>query len=74
MTNTTSTPDLSTVASVLALHGFANIDDAREANVSFGCHGCGSIAQVTATNEVERIAQRDLIDWSCCPDSDDFVL
>lgn len=69
-----NSPAALTVSSVLAHHGFASIDDAREANVAFGCLACGSIAAVTASNEDERAAQRDLIDWSCCDEGDDFVL
>jgi hypothetical protein len=73
MTNTTSTQSLPTTVEAidfyLAKHCFANSDDAREANVSFGCFGCGSIAAVTASNEMERRAQADLIDWDCCGDT-----
>lgn len=82
MTNTT-TAHLSTTAAVLPttdeaidyylrLHGYENTDDARADMVAFGCFGCGSIASVTATTEDERQTQRDLIDWSCCEDADDF--
>ena len=71
MTNTTEAP---TVATVLSAHGFASVDDAREAMVTFGCLVCGSIASVTPVvpTEAGRIHQRDALltlmggDWDCC--------
>lgn len=57
---------------ILAVHGYKSIDDAREANVAFGCFVCGSIASVTPTEDSTREMQRDLIDWSCCDPGDDF--
>lgn len=81
MTNTTEAP---TVATVLSAHGYANVDDARAAMVTFGCFGCRSIAAVTPLpehrNEAGRIVQRDAVlftlggDWDCCPDADTFEL
>lgn len=72
-TTSTQSPVLPTSAEAidfyLAKHGFANSDDARAENVSFGCFGCGSIAAVTASNEMERREQADLIDWDCCGDT-----
>lgn len=61
-----------TVEAILFQHGFDSIDDAREANVAFGCFECGSIASVTPTEESTREMQRDLIDWSCCDPGNDF--
>lgn len=70
---TPTAPALPTTAEAtahyLAAHGYASIDDAREDMVSFGCYGCGSIAAVTASNEMERRTQADLIDWDCCGDT-----
>lgn len=62
------------VQSVLSAHGFASEDDARAANVTFGCFVCGSIAEVTASDEMERRVQASLIEWSCCDPGDDFIL
>lgn len=76
MTNT----EQPTVSSVLAFHGFASIDDAREANVIFGCLECGSIKTCTPAPGQTREQQRDLLfsDLSgvdeCCDPGDNFIL
>lgn len=74
MTNTEN----HTVESVLSAHGFASIDDAREANVAFGCLGCGSIMSVTPTATSTREQQRDVLHanfvLSCCDDGDEFLI
>jgi len=76
MTNTTE----ARVASVLSTHGFASVDDAREANVIFGCLECGSIKSCAPGEGRTREQERDLlfahyegID-ECCDPGDNFVL
>jgi hypothetical protein len=76
MTTATESP----VLSILASHGFASIDDAREGNVIFVCHECGSIKCCTPgegrTREQERdilIATYEGID-ECCDPGDNSIL
>ena len=72
MTNTTGTQfvtiidQFGTAEEVLALHGIASIDDAREKNVAFGCFACGSIAEVNPGEHSTFREQADSIDWDCC--------
>lgn len=74
MTTATSTP----VLSILASHGFASIDDAREANVFHVCHACGSIKTCTPapgqTREEQARVLLDNFDMTCCEDGDESIL
>lgn len=74
MTNTENP----TVESILSAHGFASIDDAREANVAFGCFGCGTIMSVTPTPTSTREQQRDVLHenfvLACCEEEDEFLI
>jgi hypothetical protein len=64
----------------LALAGFASIDDAREANVFFVCHACGSVKVCTPAPGQTREEQRDMLiaDFEgmdeCCEDGDNSIL
>lgn len=76
MTNTENP----TVLSVLAAQGFASIDDARAANVFFGCHECGSIKVCDPGKGRTREQERDLLIATyegmddCCDPGDNFIL
>lgn len=69
-----------TVDAALAHHGFASIDDAREANVFFVCHACGSIKTCAPAEGQTREEQRDLLIETffgmdeCCDDGDNSIL
>ena len=69
-----------TVDEALALHGFASIDDAREANVFHVCHACGSIKTCTPGEGRTREQERDILIATyegmdeCCDDGDDSIL
>lgn len=64
----------------LSAHGFASIDDAREANVFFVCHKCGSIKTCAPAPGQTREAQRDALIANfegmdeCCDDGDNSIL
>lgn len=76
MTNTENP----TVESILSAHGFASIDDAREANVIFGCFECGSIKSCTPAPGETREEQRDALFANyegideCCDPGDNSIL
>jgi hypothetical protein len=79
MTKTTNTQQAACLTA-LADHGFASIDDAREANVFFVCHECHSIKTCEPAEGQTREEQRDLLIqnfWGmdvCCEDGDDSIL
>lgn len=77
MTNTTDAQTARCLA-VLADHGYASIDDAREDNVIRVCHECGSIMVCTPAEGQTREEQRDLLldnyDLMCCEDGDESIL
>lgn len=77
MTNTTDAQQAACL-SILASHGFASIDDAREANVFHVCHACGSIKCCTPAPGQTREEQRDILldnfDMMCCEDGDESIL
>lgn len=69
--------EIEEVLAVLNDHGFTDvcaIDDARADGVAYGCFTCGSIYAVTASNETERVQQRDSIQWDGCCAGDTFYL
>lgn len=77
----TTTENTSPVLSALAFHGFASIDDAREANVFFVCHECQSIKVCAPAPGETREHQRDMLladfagmDECCGDDSDCSIL
>lgn len=82
MTNTTGTQTATivttypTVMAVLALHGIASVDDAREENLFRACGGCGSVMTCTPaegqTREAQAAILRENFDLDCCPDADDY--
>lgn len=66
-----------TVEAVLALHGIASVDDAREENLFRACGGCGSVQSCTPAEGQTREEQAALLlenyDLDCCPDADDYT-
>lgn len=68
------------IESILSNHGFASIDDAREANVFHACGACGSIKSCNPGEGRTREEERDLLIANyegideCCTDGDDHIL
>lgn len=84
MTKTTGTQTATivttypTVEAVLALHGYASVDDAREDNIFRACGGCGTVQSCTPaegqTREEQAAILRENFYLDCCPDADDYYM
>lgn len=79
MTNTTDAQQAACLTALDA-HGIASIDDAREQNIFFVCHACGSVKSCTPGEGRTREQERDLLIATyegmdeCCEDGDNSIL
>lgn len=77
MATDTNTQSLSLDA-VLAHHGYASVDDAREDNIFHACGACGSVKSCTPapgqTREEQVAVLRENFDLTCCEDGDDYYM